>query len=115
MPGSQDLHHYRAGCFETGDLVKGRLGGAEGLVHAAIGSYDDDSETYTVLRLSDGKRLHCVTDDEIEGGKYGKLGTGWWCDDAPPAQLPEMASSTLAPQPQLSGIAATQGAVRLLT
>ena len=62
-----DLRHFRAGAFHTGDIVSHEATG----MAAAVAEFDEDSDTYTLL-LRTGQRLFYVTEGEI-----GKKLPGW--------------------------------------
>ena len=69
MVEESDIRHFRAGAFNTGDVVLARLGtgiGAAALSRAAVAEYDDESESYTLLR-PDGTRAFFITNDDIVG------------------------------------------------
>ena len=83
MVEEDELRHYRAGAFTTGDVVALRLGARGGgsdsaepegaTTRAAIADYDDESDSYTVV-LACGKKVYFVVEDDIVGGK---LPGGW--------------------------------------
>ena len=73
-----DMRLYRCGAFTLGDVVRLQLrqqqqrsdaGHAQPVELATIADYDDDSETYTLLR-ADGRRSQFVEECEILGKAF---------------------------------------------